>query len=114
MALDPMPGRPVTPKVLRAEILRDLLGMTRALYRERREAGAAPETMELIGRAGEAFKLALQFSALQPDTIGHRAGWGWADKGIALLVEVLSEGDVKASELLRHTVLVMVKPVQSC
>lgn len=75
--------------------------MTRALYRERAAAGASADTLELVARAGKALAQALEFSKLDPDTMGHRAGWGWADKGVALLCEVLTEGDVAASELLR-------------
>lgn len=59
------------------------LGMTRALYRERAAAGAGE------GYASHALQKtltqALEFSERDPDTLGHRAGSGRADKAVALL-----------------------------
>lgn len=91
------------PEQLPADILRDLIGLTRALYRARLTAGAAADALDVIARAGKALRQALEFSLLEVDTIGHRAGWEWADRGVALLAEVLTDGDITASELLRAT-----------
>jgi hypothetical protein len=51
------------------------------LYDARERAGASPDELTRIAEAGRAFTTALDLSRTQPDTIGHRAAWGWADQG---------------------------------
>jgi len=96
-----MRPRRVQSEPLPRETLRDLLAISRTLYRVRADAGAAVEELERIERAGKAFAQALEFSKLKPDTIGHRAGWGWADKGLELLTEALADAGTSGAELAR-------------
>ena len=64
-------------------------------------AVAVAEELERTERAGKAFAQALEFSELQPDTIGHRAGGEWADKGLELLTEALADAGTSGAELAR-------------
>jgi hypothetical protein len=70
--------------------VRDLLGIARALYAAEKRAGAAAARLERIAEAGAAFKLALGLARrTAPDTMGHRAAWGHAERGLELLTSTL-------------------------
>jgi hypothetical protein len=71
------------------DIVRDLLGIARAFYVARGRASAPHAELACIAEAGRAFATALELSRTDPDTVGHRAAWGWADKGLAQLSECL-------------------------
>lgn len=92
-------GRPNSGQLPR-DVVRDLLGIARALYRERNEAGAAHAELVMIESAGKALTTALDLSRAEPDTVGHRAAWGWADKGLAQLAECLRIHDASTARLV--------------
>lgn len=68
-------------------VVRDLLGITRALYRAELAAGGNPVRLQLLADVGKMLRSALDLSKVQPDTMGHRAAWMWAAKGAAALGE---------------------------
>jgi len=92
-------GRPNSEPLPR-HVVRDLQGIARALYAACQEAGAPAADLARIADAGKAFATALDMSRTEPDTIGHRAAWGWADKGIAILSECLRTGDASTATLV--------------
>lgn len=80
--------------LLPRDVVRDLLGITRALYAQRKAAGAPAEELAGLEQAGKAFALALDLSGrTDPDTLGHRAAWSWAQQGLAHLSSALVAGD---------------------
>jgi len=69
-------------------VVRDLLGIARALYRAERagEPDAAQRVrLAQLEEIGHMLRQALELSKVEPDTMGHRAAWGWAEKGTAAL-----------------------------
>lgn len=48
----------------------------------------------------ERYAIRVDLSRTQPDTIGHRASWGWADKGLAALAESLRAEDASTASLV--------------
>ena len=86
-----VPERVGNPRLPRT-VVRDLLGIARALYATRNADGASADELGLIERAGKAFATSLELSLIEPGTVGHRASWGWAEKGLTLLGEAL-QGD---------------------
>jgi hypothetical protein len=81
-------------------IVRDLQGIARALYAARDGAGAPHRELAKVADSGRAFATALDLSKTEPDTIGHRAAWSWADKGLALLSECLRAEDASTASLM--------------
>jgi len=75
------PKRYLNPHKVPAGAVRDLLAITRALYGTRKAEGAGPDELDLLERAGKAFGHALSMAHVEPDTIGSRAAWSWAEKG---------------------------------
>jgi hypothetical protein len=76
--------------LLPRDVVRDLLGITRALYATRKAAGAGPEELAKLEGAGKEFVMALELSGkTEPDTNGHRAAWSKADRGTAALLDLL-------------------------
>ena len=74
-------------------VVRDLLGVTRALYRAERDADL-PESLERLRRleeAGKAYRQALDLGRCEPGTMGCRAAWSWAEKATAILCEVVGD-----------------------
>ncbi|HEU4583633.1 MAG TPA: hypothetical protein VFS67_35485 [Polyangiaceae bacterium] len=72
--------------------MRDLLAIARMLYRA--ELARKPDAMQLARLArleeiGKELRLALRLSTGEPDTMGHRAAWGWAEKATKALGEVV-------------------------
>lgn len=94
-------GRPNSGQLPR-HIVRDLLGISRALYVARTNAEAPHAELAKIAEAGRSFATALDLSKTQPDTVGHRAAWGWADKGLALLSESLRAEDESTAKLVAN------------
>ena len=82
------------------EVVRDLLGICRALYATRRAAAASAEELARLADAGALFVDALDLSRTQPDTIGHRAAWAKAERATAALLEVLVSSDDSAAALV--------------
>lgn len=92
-------GRPNSGQLPR-DIVRDLLGIARAFYVARDRAAAPHAELERIAEAGRAFTTALELSRTNPDTVGHRAAWGWAEKGLASLSECLRAEDASTARLV--------------
>jgi hypothetical protein len=82
------------------EVVRDLLGIARALYATRKADGAAPDELAKLAAAGALFVDALKLSKTQPDTVGHRAAWAKADRATAALLEVLVSCDASSAALV--------------
>ena len=80
---------------LPVEVVRDLLGICRALYAVWREHRPATENElgELRG-IGQDLRAALELAQKsKPDTVGHRAAWGKAERAMRRLGELVSDGD---------------------
>ena len=88
------------PRSVPAAFVRDLLAICRVLYVTRKNEGADPGELETIKQAGEAFATALKMAHCKPETIGARAAWSWSEKGLKLLGEALSNGDVSVQKLV--------------
>jgi len=70
------------------ETVRDLLGITRALYRAERH----PANLGRLEEIGKHFRLALELAAkCEQGTMGRRAAWGWAEKGANALGELVGD-----------------------
>jgi hypothetical protein len=80
-------------------VVRDLLGITRALYRAELAAGGNPVRLQALVDVGRMLRTALELSRTEPDTIGHRAAWGWAGKATAALGDFVATGDGPALAL---------------
>jgi hypothetical protein len=82
------------------ETVRDLLGITRALYRA--ELALPPPRadrlrIEQLEDIGKKLRLALELSAqTEPDTMGHRAAWSWAEQASQALGEFVGESMLMA------------------
>jgi hypothetical protein len=87
-------------------VVRDLLGIIRALYRA--ELPAAPDPMQRARLAkleeiGKMLRIALELSRMEHDTIGHRAARGWAERGAAALGAFIGE-NLTVAAVLRASV----------
>lgn len=60
----------------------------------RKIAGADDAELARLTEAGKHFALALDLSKTEPDTLGHRAAWSWAQQGLEELAAALSGEDV--------------------
>jgi len=82
------------------EAVRDLLGITRALYRAElalAEEQREPARLVRLVEIGKQYRLALELgNKCNPDTIGGRAARSWADTATAALGEVVAESDLVA------------------
>ena len=66
------------------EAVRDLLGLMRSLYAAQKDAGARPEELEPLARAGKELQEALSLaSSSKPGTLGYAAAWKRAEDGTA-------------------------------
>jgi hypothetical protein len=84
--------------------VRDLLGITRALYRAELAAGGDPVRLQQLVDVGGLLRRALDLSKGQPDTIGHRAAWMWAEQATAALGAFVGE-QLPLAEVLRATMV---------
>lgn len=80
------------------EAVRDLLGITRALYRA--EVARDPSRagrLERLLEIGKQYRLALDMGTkCGPDTIGNRAARGWAEKATLALGEYVAKSEMMA------------------
>lgn len=101
------------------EIVRDLLAITRALHRAELGVGAPnadppnasppgsappPEVSARLARLeeiGHMLRQALELSRVEPNTLGHRAAWSWADKGTTALGDFVATTDAKLGPVVR-------------
>jgi hypothetical protein len=104
--------------------VRDLLAITRALYRAELAASPTPEAaapaatvsaatvsaatvsdtagrLRRLEEIGHMLRQALELSRVEPDTIGHRAAWTWADQGTTALGELVATTEAKLEPLVR-------------
>jgi hypothetical protein len=74
------------------EIVRDLLGITRAIYRAEIAADLplAETRCSQLAEVGKQYRLALELAESGPGTMGSRAAWGWAEKATAALGEIVA------------------------
>ncbi len=82
------------------DVVRDLLGIARALYASRRAERATPDELAKLADAGALLVDALDLSNTQPDTIGHRAAWAKAERATAALLDVLVSCDASLAALV--------------
>jgi hypothetical protein len=69
--------------------VRDLLGITRALYRATRDSERQAR-LESIGRSlNQALELARRCG---PGTLGRRAAWDWGERAAAELGQLVADG----------------------
>lgn len=92
------PDRPVpthssrhSREVFPVEAARDLLGITRALYRAERDGAGDPVRLEELKRIGERLRMALTMARLPPGTLGHSAAWSHADEAIDALGKLVHD-----------------------
>jgi hypothetical protein len=87
-------------------IVRDLLAIARLLYRAelaRKPDAMQPARLARLEEIGKQLRLALNLSKGEPDTMGHRAAWGWAEKATAALGEVVG-AHLPVADVLRASV----------
>jgi hypothetical protein len=84
------------------ETVRDLLAIARGLYAMRKRAGAGEPELARLTEAGKHFALALDLSKTLPDTLGHRAAWSWAQKGLEELAAALAGDDVPVAAFVQQ------------
>jgi hypothetical protein len=84
------------------EIVRDLLAIARGLYSVRKTAGANDAELAKLEGAGKAFALALDLSKTEPDTLGHRAAWSWAQQGLEHLSAALAGDAVPVASFVEQ------------
>ena len=91
-------------------VLRDLLGITRALYRA--ELALPPPRadrlrLDRLEEIGKQFRRALELSKGEPDTMGHRAAWNWAEQATRALGEFVGD-DLPLGTVLRASAVKLV------
>jgi hypothetical protein len=91
-------------------VVRDLLGITRALYRA--ELALPPPRadrlrLDQLEEIGKLFRRALALSRGEPDTMGHRAAWSWAEQATLALGEFVGE-ELRLGAVLRASAVKLV------
>jgi hypothetical protein len=91
-------------------VVRDLLGITRALYRA--ELALPPPRadrlrLDRLEEIGKQFRRALDLSKGEPDTMGHRAAWTWAERATQALGEFVGD-DLPLGSVLRASAVKLV------
>lgn len=102
----PAVSRPRFPRA----VVRDLQGLVRLLYRAE-QAVDMPESYGRLGRleeAGRAFGEALELTKGARGTTGHRVAWGWAEKGVHILTELVRD-QPELTELVRVSATAIVR-----
>jgi hypothetical protein len=74
------------------EVVRDLLGITRAWYRAAKaDMGAGKRLINELEVIGKLFRAALDLARkTQPDTLGHRAAWARAEEATDRLMRLIT------------------------
>ncbi len=71
---------------------RDLLGITRALYRAEQAGAGNPLALEDLKQIGEKLKTAIDLATrADPGTIGHSAAWSHADDAMTKLGALIGD-----------------------
>jgi hypothetical protein len=83
-----MPGDKPFPLAL----VRDLLGIVRAIYRAER-AALPPDhrTLEALEQIGQELRMALDLGKNEPGSMGYRAAWSWAEQATAKLGALVTD-----------------------
>jgi hypothetical protein len=90
-------ARTTLPLPFPREVVRDLLGITRALYRaEKAKPNLDAARLEQLLEIGKQFRLALDLSNYDADTMGGRAARSWAEKATATLGEFVADSELMA------------------
>jgi hypothetical protein len=77
--------------------VRDLLGITRALYRaEKRKRPLNAARLEQLLEIGKQLRLALDLSRYDSDTMGGRAARRWAEKATEALGQFVADSELMA------------------
>ena len=81
------------PRPFPREVVRDLLGITRALFRaERAQAAPDPSRLARLQDIGTQYRRALDMAGKYgPDTMGGRAAFNWAEKATASLGQYVAD-----------------------
>ena len=81
------------PRPFPREAARDLLGITRALFRaERAKPIADPSRLARLEDIGKRYRRALDMAGKYgPDTMGGRAAFSWAEQATALLGQYVAD-----------------------
>ena len=73
------------------EAVRDLLGITRALFAARKHDHAPAAELEELKAIGSALSRAIELARkTEPNTVGHRAAWDKAEMATERLMRVVS------------------------
>lgn len=78
---------------LPAQALRDLLGITRALYAQWRAEGRPAEELERLKVAGRDLRVALELATGPVPHLGTTAAWNRAERATRILGELIGEAD---------------------
>jgi hypothetical protein len=91
-------ARSMLPLPFPKEAVRDLLGITRALFRaERSKPTPDPSRLARLEEIGKQYRLAIDMGGkCGPDTIGNRAARSWAEKATLALGEYVAMSDLMA------------------
>lgn len=83
------------PRPFPRDVVRDLLGIARALYRaERAKALPDPSWLARLADAGRLLRRALDMAGKHgPDTLGGRAALDWAEKGTEALGQLVADSE---------------------
>ncbi len=72
------------------EAVRDLLGITRALYAAKKREGASEPDLGELAEIGKMLARSLELSRrTAPDTVGHRSAWTQAEDATNRLVRLI-------------------------
>jgi hypothetical protein len=73
-------------------VVRDLLGIVRALYRAERGASSPDRrTLEALEQMGQEFRMALDLGQNAAGSMGYRAAWSWAEQATAKLGALVTD-----------------------
>jgi len=73
------------------EVVRDLLGITRAMFLAARKDIALAHQLDELTAIGKKLRLAFDLARkTDPDTLGHRAAWGHAEEATTRLMKLMT------------------------
>lgn len=82
----------MSEKPFPAALVRDLLGIVRAMYRAELSMPARDtRTLEALQQIGQELRMALDLGRSQPGSMGYRAAWTWAEQATAKLGAVIAD-----------------------
>jgi hypothetical protein len=79
---------------LPARVVRDLIGIVRAMYFAWQERGVPAGRLDELVRVGRELRDALELAQrTEPDTVGHRAAWSRAERATAALCVMIASDE---------------------